>query len=187
MFESISDMANFSENYLPDLFEAYNKEDGNKYKYNVSNSVDPVTGKWRLVTGGSGDLSNYYNKTETDNLLAEKVDEDTYTEKIEQLEGDSTVDGSMRKLDAQVYQDSKDYTDERVQALQKKKSIACDEMPVYNQGTTPAEDTITYIVDGESTTIPADEIWFYYMAENDINGDGIIGLNETGLCQTIWI
>jgi len=73
-FESISDMANFSENYLPDMFDSFCYEDGKKYRYNRSNTVDPVYGKWREITGGSGDLTSYYTKSETNTLLEDKVD-----------------------------------------------------------------------------------------------------------------
>lgn len=74
-FETIADMKAFSENYLPPIFDAYCYEDGLKYRYNASNEVDETTGKWRVIgEGGSGDLSSYYTKTQTDTLLADKVD-----------------------------------------------------------------------------------------------------------------
>ena len=74
-FETIADMKAFSENYLPPIFDAYCYEDGLKYRYNASNEVDETTGKWRVIgEGGGGDLSSYYTKTQTDTLLADKVD-----------------------------------------------------------------------------------------------------------------
>jgi len=70
LFNTIADMVAFSENYLPSVFECNVVEDGNRYRYNVSNSVDPDLGKWRLVGGsGSADLIDYYKKSETDTLL----------------------------------------------------------------------------------------------------------------------
>lgn len=56
-FLTIADMAAFREDYLPDFYRCYCKEDGNEYKYKRTNDVDPVLGKWRLVTeGGISDL-----------------------------------------------------------------------------------------------------------------------------------
>lgn len=76
-FETKADMVAFSENYLPDVYITICGEDGNQYKYNRSNTDDPELGKWRLLEGGgSGDLSSYYNKTETNALLDEKVDKE---------------------------------------------------------------------------------------------------------------
>lgn len=71
LFDTITDMVAFSENYLPDVFECNVKEDGNRYRYNVSNAdLGDGLGKWRLVGGGgSADLLNYYNKQETNTLL----------------------------------------------------------------------------------------------------------------------
>lgn len=74
-FETIADMVAFSENYLPDVYITLCGEDNNQYKFVRSNEVDPILGKWRLLEGGGGgDLSSYYTKTQTDTLLADKVD-----------------------------------------------------------------------------------------------------------------
>lgn len=51
-FDTIADMVAFSENYLPPVFETYCYEDGNKYRYRETNDIDPVLGKWRVVTEG---------------------------------------------------------------------------------------------------------------------------------------
>lgn len=239
LMPSIEVMKNYSENYLPPVFTTLCEEDGKRYRYNVSNSEDPVLGKWRLDEGGSSDLTDYYKKTETNELLDTKVDKEegkglseenfttvykikigdsvltttaqnisdaineikeaiddtTLADKVEELEDhidlldnvDKTVEGSIRYLDAQIYNDSKDYTDEQIAKVNKKKAIPCDERPIYTQGATIEEDTITYILDGVSHTIPADEIWFYFMEESDLNADGMIGANEVGLVQIIWI
>lgn len=189
-FETVSDMASFSENYLPDIYTTLVVENGKRYKFLKSNSVDPVLGKWREDDSASVDLTEYYNKTEINGLLADKIIDDDFNpikETVQNLVADKDTVGSVRNLDSQIYQESKTYTDERVESLNKKKSIACDEAPVYNRGETIADDTITYLIDGEEYTIPADEIWFYYMAENDLNSDGMIGANEIGLAQTIFI
>jgi hypothetical protein len=74
LFATIADMAAYSENYLPDVFECNVIEDGNRYRYNRSNIVDPTYGKWRIVESGAGaELIDYYKKTETDELLDKKV------------------------------------------------------------------------------------------------------------------
>ena len=227
-FATISDMVGFREEWLPDMHDAFCLEDGNQYRYNISNSVDPVLGKWRLIDS-SFDETKYYDKDETDKLLDDKVDKkdgwdlsennfsDDYKNKIgtveletesqdlsnavnelnadyadvkqtiDLLNGEKTTPGSVRYFDSLVYDESTKYTDERFDALNKKKSIACDERPVYTEGETIEEDTITYKLDGVEYTIPADEIWFYYMEENDMNNDYVISANEVGLVQTIWI
>jgi hypothetical protein len=76
LFNTIEDMKNYSENYLPDVFECNVIEDGNRYRYNRSNIDDSVLGKWRLAGGGTSatDLIDYYKKTEVDSLLENKVD-----------------------------------------------------------------------------------------------------------------
>lgn len=77
MFQTIEEMKEYNENYLPQVFITTCVEDGCIYIFNKSNSVDDVTGKWRKFTGGSADLLNYYNKTEVNALLADKVDKET--------------------------------------------------------------------------------------------------------------
>jgi hypothetical protein len=52
LFETISDMAAFNENYLPDVFLTCNKESGKPYIYNRTNTVDATYGKWREIKGG---------------------------------------------------------------------------------------------------------------------------------------
>ena len=74
LFATIADMAAYSENYLPDVFECNVVEDGNRYRYNRSNIIDPTYGKWRVVESGAGaELIDYYKKTETDELLEKKI------------------------------------------------------------------------------------------------------------------
>ena len=77
LFETVADMVAYEEVYLPPVFETNVVETGKRYRYNVSNSVDPELGKWREVTGGSGDLSNYYTKAEIDELVVKPVKEKT--------------------------------------------------------------------------------------------------------------
>ena len=54
LFETIVDMVDYNENYLPDVFLACNKETGKPYVYNRNNTVDETYGKWREVQGGEG-------------------------------------------------------------------------------------------------------------------------------------
>ena len=130
-FETIADMKAFSENYLPPIFDAYCYEDGKKYRYNASNEILEDTGKWRVINeGGSSDLSSYYTKTETNNLLDNKVDKvsgkglstndftDAYKQQIDDnktaidtLNGDSSIVGSVDSKVATTYSNATSYTD----------------------------------------------------------------------------
>lgn len=129
-FSTIEDMVNFSENYLPDVYITLCGEDNNQYKFVRSNEVDPILGKWRLLEGGSSDLSSYYTKTETNNLLDNKVDKvsgkdlstndftDAYKQQIddnktaiETLNGNSTVVGSVDSKVSTAYSNATSYTD----------------------------------------------------------------------------
>ena len=50
LFDTLEEMVSYSARLLPDVFIASVKETGYLYKYNVKNSVDPVLGKWRLLS-----------------------------------------------------------------------------------------------------------------------------------------
>ena len=130
-FETIADMKAFSENYLPPIFDAYCYENGKKYRYNASNEILEDTGKWRVINeGGSSDLSSYYTKTETNNLLDNKVDKvsgkdlstndftDAYKQQIDDdktaidtLNGDLSIVGSVDSKVATAYSNATSYTD----------------------------------------------------------------------------
>lgn len=77
-FKTLSEMSAYSENYLPPLYMSFCEETGMAYMYNKNNTADPETGKWREFNGSgqSTDLSNYFNKNETRELLDGKVDKD---------------------------------------------------------------------------------------------------------------
>lgn len=177
MFDTVADMKAYNENYLPQVFIATCVEDGCIYIFNKGNLVDDTTGKWRKFEGGTADLLNYYNKTEVDTLLEDKVDKETgkglstndyddnekgqvqqNKEDIATLNGDATVAGSVDSKVAQGVQDAKDYTDEQIALLNVDEAIKCDAMPTYDSAT----NKITYIKDTVSHTIDADAIWFYY-------------------------
>jgi hypothetical protein len=150
MFATVSDMVAYNENYLPDVFITQVVENGKTYKYQRSNIADADLGKWRELEGGSADLSTYYNRTETDTLLEDKVDKeigkslttndftDAYKDLVDAnksaidiLNGDETVSGSVKESVTACLNDSKTYTDEQIALLEKDLAIACDEKPVY--------------------------------------------------------
>lgn len=70
-FKTILDMKNFNPLDVPNGFVTYCEEDGNNYKFNNGNTIDNLTGLWRAVTSGGGDvgdLSNYALKNHTHNI-----------------------------------------------------------------------------------------------------------------------
>ena len=73
LFDDLETMVNFPEMYLPPVFEANLKSTGDRYRYNVNNEIDPLTGKWRLVTPGDG-FTESYTKDEINAYLGLKMD-----------------------------------------------------------------------------------------------------------------
>lgn len=130
-FSTLEDMKSFREEYLPDMYDSFCLETGLKYRFNRSNPIDEITGKWRVIgEGGSSDLSSYYTKTETNNLLDNKVDKvsgkdlstndftDAYKQQIDDnktaidtLNGDSSVVGSVDSKVSTAYSNATSYTD----------------------------------------------------------------------------
>ena len=194
MFATIDEMVAFNENYLPDVFTANVVEDGKTYKYQRSNIADPDLGKWRVLEGGSADLTNYYNRTQTDDLLLNKVDveigkslttndfTDAYKDlvdanktAIDTLNADETTDGSVKQSVKACLDNSKSYTDAQIELMNKSGAITCDEKPTY------ADGTITYIKDGETKTTENLNSWFYYTEDEQLkqtrwiaNDDGTV-------------
>lgn len=203
-FETIADMKDFNENYLPDIHDAFCLEDGRKYRYTRSNDVDPDTGKWRVIgEGGGGDPSLYYTKAQVDSLLDGKVDVETgkglsdenYTseeklkladlenyddtalehrvaaneDSIDVLNAGSTTPGSVDSKVASCLQNSKSYTDGRIQDAIHQTAIVCDEKP------TISGDTITYYQNGEEFTTTSDNRTKFYYTSSGTN------------YSTIWI
>lgn len=75
-FQTVQAMVEFSENFLPEVYQTYVVETGKAYRYQRKNEVDPVLGKWREVDGNV-DLSQYYTKTQIDekfNPVKEKAE-----------------------------------------------------------------------------------------------------------------
>ena len=130
-FDTIEDMKNYREQWLPQMYDSFCLEDSKKYRFNKSNTEDPITGKWRVINeGGSSDLSSYYTKTETNNLLDNKVDKvsgkglstndftDAYKQQIDDnktaidtLNGDLSIVGSVDSKVATAYSNATSYTD----------------------------------------------------------------------------
>ena len=66
-FDTLADMASFND--VPDGFITLNKENGKRYEYNSSNTIDTDLGKWREYKAGGGGISfddwkadTYYKK-----------------------------------------------------------------------------------------------------------------------------
>ncbi|MBQ0036824.1 MAG: hypothetical protein KBT35_07910 [Firmicutes bacterium] len=98
-FATIAEMASYPETYLANIYVTMVEETGKQYMYQRSNTVDlehPELGKWRELSGGSADLTNYYNKVEVDDLV--KVAKDIADE-------NATHIGSMTSLAVDTWTD----------------------------------------------------------------------------------
>ena len=73
LFENIEEMVAFPEMYLPTVFEC-NIKSGDRYRYNANNEVDPILGKWRLVSASSSGPVSGYTKEEINSRLDKKLD-----------------------------------------------------------------------------------------------------------------
>ena len=103
LFENIEEMVAFPEVYLPTVFEC-NIKSGDRYRFNRNNEVDPILGKWRLVTG-SGGPANGYTKDEINAKMNLKLDKP----EIEGTEGQFLsldVDGKTVFVDLPQYDDT---------------------------------------------------------------------------------
>lgn len=60
-FATVADMKAYSENFLPELYEAFVLENKKKYRFDKSNTVDSVLGKWREII--DGDPTAYHKPT----------------------------------------------------------------------------------------------------------------------------
>ena len=54
LMDSILEMRDYPENFLPDIGYCFNKEDGKMYVFNRDNESTELTGKWREYNGGGG-------------------------------------------------------------------------------------------------------------------------------------
>jgi hypothetical protein len=104
LFENIEEMVSFSEMYLPDVFEA-NVKSGDRYRFNRNNEVDPILGKWRLVSAGSSGPVSGYTKDEINAKMNLKLDKP----EIDGTEGQFLsldVDGKTVFVDLPQYDDT---------------------------------------------------------------------------------
>ena len=63
-FDTIAEMAGFAEAALYDGIETFVSQDKKTYKYLSTNTIDPTTGRWRVVSS--------YSSDEIDELLSKK-------------------------------------------------------------------------------------------------------------------
>ena len=104
LFDDLEAMVNFPEMYLPPVFEANIKTTGDRYRYNVNNEIDALTGKWRLVTPGDG-FAEGYTKDEINAYLELKMDKP----EIDGTEGQvlsKDADGNNVFIDPLQYDDT---------------------------------------------------------------------------------
>ncbi len=109
LFATIEEMRDFPTMYLPEVFEANVVSTGDRYRYNINNEDNPLTGKWRLVESGSGSNSGY-SREEIDDYMALKLDKPS-------LEG---TEGQFLSLNADgenVFVDLPQYDDTELREL----------------------------------------------------------------------
>ena len=77
IMETIEEMKDYPENFLPDIAYCFVKADGKMYVFNRENESTELTGKWRELGSGGGTPTptpeNYYTKDETEELISENV------------------------------------------------------------------------------------------------------------------
>lgn len=105
LFATVEEMVAFPEMYLPSVFECNVVDTGERYRYNVNNDVDPITGKWRLVTGGTGGSVDGYTKGEVNTLLNKKLDKPE-TDGTEGQVLTVQADGTNAYADVPTYDDT---------------------------------------------------------------------------------
>ena len=104
LFEDVAEMVAFREDYLPPVFEC-NLKSGDRYRYNVNNEVDPILGKWRLVSSGTSGPASGYTKDEVNAKLDLKLDKP----EVDGTEGQFLsldVDGKTVFVDLPQYDDT---------------------------------------------------------------------------------
>ena len=114
-YKTLQEMYDFPERYLPPMHIAVNEEDGNIWLFNSSNPI-AETGKWRIFTGGSADLIDYFKKNEIQAMLenyqlkedGKGLSSNDYTtlekEKLASLENydDTQVQSHMTRTEGQI-------------------------------------------------------------------------------------
>lgn len=87
-FDTVAEMAGFAEAALYDGIKTFVSQDKKTYKYLSTNTIDPTTGKWRVVSN--------YSSDEIDELLSKKQD-------IIAVDTLPTITGSSDKTYAYLY------------------------------------------------------------------------------------
>lgn len=132
--------------------------------------IHKVIGNSNLTTSAQN-LSDAVNelKLNCDTVNTNVAERLTKTEEdITVITGDSTTAGSVDSKVLACLNDSKAFTLQKIEEMSNEQAIVCDEKPTYTEGTT------TYIKDGVTQTTTEENIWFYYVANDQ-------------LMQTIWI
>lgn len=95
-FTTLEDMKTFSEKLLDPGHISFCEEDRNTYKYDPNNSIDSVTGKWRLFGGGIThyevpDITEDYIVTSNPSKTQEVIYYIHIGDDIHAVYGDSTI------------------------------------------------------------------------------------------------
>lgn len=95
-FKTLTEMKSYKENFLDPGHIAFCEEDRNTYKYDPNNSVEIVTGKWRLFGGGLNyhevpELTEDYMVTSNHSLTNEEVYYIKIGATVHKIIGDSTI------------------------------------------------------------------------------------------------
>lgn len=181
-FATLEEMVNYPAYYLPPLYISLCEETGKAYQYNASNDIDPILGKWRELSGGStADLMNYYNKTEVNTLLDDKVDKETgkglstndYTNE-EKTKVQDTADAVDILNSAVTVEGSVEYKiQEAIAAMDTKINMVVTELPDIAD----ARDDVIYLI---LQTGETDVYDLYMVVENNL---GVKQYLKTGSTQ----
>lgn len=173
IFTSLSEMASFSENYLPEMYIAFNLEDMKTYLYKRSNIETIETGKWREFGegGSSGDLTNYYNKSEVDTLLDTKVD-------VEVGKGLSTNDYTTEEKTKLANLENYDDTDVKADITQNASDISDINDKIGNSVMQTTAQTLTGAINELKTAVDdttlADRVTANEEAIETLNGNSTV-------------
>lgn len=95
-FKTLSEMKSFDEKFLDPGHISFCEEDRNTYKYDPNNSIDAVTGRWRLFGGGVNyhevpELTEDYMVTSNPSLTNEEIYYIKIGATVHKVIGDSTI------------------------------------------------------------------------------------------------
>ena len=150
LFEDVETMVAFPEMYLPPVFEANIKTTGDRYRYNVNNEVDPLTGKWRLVVGGGGSNEGY-TKSEINAYLELKLDKP-------EIEGTTGQILSISEEGKNIFIDPPQYDDTELREL-------IEDIQLGNL----SYEIVEQLPDPMLQSIPQDVVYMIDTGENVLN------------------